>query len=140
MLTPRDPRLKKIAREHRKAPTLSEAQLWHELRNRKLSDLKFRRQHPSPPFIVDFFCAEHGLIIEVDGNVHESAEVRRADESRQNKLEMMGHRVIRFTVDEVMFQMDSVLNNIISACENTPHPTSPPRGRGANHSPLPLGG
>jgi very-short-patch-repair endonuclease len=126
MFTPRDPRLKKIARQHRSVPTLSEAQLWHELRNRKLSGLKFRRQHPLPPFVVDFFCAGHALIAEVDGSVHENIEVREADASRQRKLEGMGYRVIRFTVDEVMFEMEAVLEKILAACsEDVAQPATP---------------
>src|SRR5674476_120698 len=64
-------RLKKDARTNRKVPTISEAQLWHELRDKKLAGLKFRRQHTIHPFIVDFFCPAHKLIIEVDGDIHE---------------------------------------------------------------------
>src|SRR5205823_13655903 len=90
MFTPKDPRLISFARTSRKVPTLSEAQLWHELRSRKLAGLKFRRQHPLHPFIVDFFCPEHRLVVEVDGDVHDRSEIKVVDNSRQANLESRG--------------------------------------------------
>jgi very-short-patch-repair endonuclease len=58
------------ARELRKSSTPAEQLLWQALRNRNLGDHKFRRQHPIGPYIADFFCAEVGLVVEVDGGSH----------------------------------------------------------------------
>ena len=59
------------ARRMRKAPTPSEEFLWQALRNRQLDNLKFLRQHPIGPTIVDFYCHEKRLVIELDGGVHQ---------------------------------------------------------------------
>ena len=115
-LRPGDPVLKKHARQMRKVPTLSESLRWHELRGRKFGEIKFRRQHKITPFIVDFYCAEHRLLIEVDGDVHEQDAVQQYDRSRQATLESQGYKVIRFSVEEVMRGMDSVLQKIREEC------------------------
>jgi very-short-patch-repair endonuclease len=117
MLTPRDPRLKKFARVNRKVPTLSEAQLWHELRDKKLAGLKFRRQHPIYPFIVDFYCPAFKLVIEVDGDIHDLPEHHSDDSSRQANLESRGFRVLRFQADAVIHNMENVLREIAGSCE-----------------------
>ena len=104
------------ARDNRRYATLSEAQLWNELRDRRLRQLKIRRQHPLGPFIVDFYCAEHALVIEVDGSVHDSITARRYDATREARLVAMGFRVIRFSVDDVMRNMELVLTAIAEAC------------------------
>ena len=57
------------ARELRKDMTPAEKMLWARLRNRQLSDLKFRRQHPIGPFVADFYCARHSLVVEIDGEI-----------------------------------------------------------------------
>jgi len=72
---------KRLAKSLRKETTPAEQILWQHLRNRNLFDLKFRRQHPIGPYVVDFFCHEYKLIIEVDGGIHELK--RRSD---QNKM------------------------------------------------------
>jgi very-short-patch-repair endonuclease len=60
----------KRARKLRNSSTPAEQKLWQALRNRNLGDYKFRRQHPFGPYIADFFCAEVGLVVEVDGGSH----------------------------------------------------------------------
>ena len=67
------------ARELREQATVIEFLIWSELRGRKLAGLKFRRQHPIGPFVVDFYCAEHQLVVELDGPVHDE----RQDDDRQ---------------------------------------------------------
>jgi very-short-patch-repair endonuclease len=79
-----------IARKLRREQTASEAILWEALRNRKLEGRKFRRQHPIGKFVVDFYCNAEGLIVEVDGSIHELPEQQELDRQRQFLLESLG--------------------------------------------------
>jgi leucyl-tRNA synthetase len=100
------------AKEMRKEPTLEEALLWDEIRNRKLND-KFRRQHLIGVYIVDFVCLEKKLIIEVDGGYHNATEQIESDEERTLELEQKHlFKVIRFTNEEVKFEIGNVLSRI----------------------------
>ena len=92
--------LLQFARNLRKKQTDAEARLWQLLRDRRFAGRKFRRQHSIPPYIVDFYCDEARLIVEVDGGQH--AEARRYDEKRTHFLEHRGLRVIRFWNHEVL--------------------------------------
>jgi len=96
----------------RKNTTLAEKILWKKLRDRKLFPVKFRRQHPVDIFIVDFYCHQIKLVIEIDGEIHESDGAKEYDSSRQSILESLGLTVIRFTNHEVIFEMNSVLSRI----------------------------
>ncbi|HSQ63869.1 MAG TPA: endonuclease domain-containing protein [Polyangiaceae bacterium] len=85
----------RLARQHRKAPTPSEAALWRRLCHSQLG-VRVRRQHPLHPYIADFYVASHRLVIEVDGAVHASAEARACDARRSAELERLhGVRVMR---------------------------------------------
>lgn len=86
--------------------------LWRELRNRNLNGWKFRRQAPIGPFIVDFYCAEKKLIIEVDGSVHQGQRMQMLDGKREQYLRESGYMVLRFTNDEVNTLMMEVLRDI----------------------------
>jgi very-short-patch-repair endonuclease len=97
----------------RRAPTQAEQLLWQELRGGKLNGLKFRRQHALNRFIVDFYCVQAGLVIEVDGPVHHYQ--LDADKERQEYLESLGLRVLRFTNDEVTRDIGKVVSRISSA-------------------------
>ncbi|WP_395076012.1 leucine--tRNA ligase [Flavobacterium sp.] len=100
------------AKEMRKEPTLEEAILWDELRNRKLED-KFRRQHLIGKYIVDFVCLERKLIIEVDGAYHNSIEQTELDQERTLELEQKHlFKVVRFTNEEIKFEISKVLSKI----------------------------
>ena len=110
----------KLAREFRKVPTHTEKLMWIALRRHKQSGLKFRREHPIIGYIVDFYCADHKLVIEIDGNVHLDPEVSERDIKRQQHLENAGFRVIRFTTDEVMIDIDGVISKILVACGKPP--------------------
>jgi very-short-patch-repair endonuclease len=88
-----------IAREFRKVPTKGEQLLWQALRGRSLDGVKFRRQQPIGPFVVDFFAAEQRLIVEVDGAVHDGQQ--EADERRQALLESLGLRFCRIPTELV---------------------------------------
>jgi len=115
------------ARSLRKAATEAEKRLWFHLRHGRLHGFKFRRQHPIPPYIVDFYCVAAGLVVELDGSQHGED----ADRSRTAFLETSGCRVLRFWNDDVMQQMDAVLEVILrAASDRTLTPTPLPTGEG----------
>lgn len=101
--------LEECAKEMRAKPTEAEAALWEQLRNKKLG-IKFRQQHVIDKFIADFCCIEAGLIVEVDGDIHDSQKI--VDEQRTEILEHLGYRVVRFTNEEVLNNINVVLNSI----------------------------
>lgn len=127
------------AREMRQPQTPAEATLWRNLRNRKLR-YKFRRQHPIYRFIIDFYCAEAKLLIEIDGDSHLEKDQIEYDKVRTEYLEELGYKVIRFTNDDVRYNINAVIAKIIKVVENqveainkaknTPHPSPLPLGRG----------
>ena len=95
----------------RQNATECEKQLWAALRNRQLDGFKFRRQATIGPYVVDLLCAEHRLIVEVDGGQHSD----EADLSRTRFLEGQGYSVIRFWNHEVIENLDGVLVSIRQA-------------------------
>ncbi len=101
-----------FARENRKTVTDAENILWNCVRNRKLNGFKFRRQHPIADFVADFYCPECNLIVEVDGDYHNSFEQKQYDEGRTFELSEFKIKIIRFTNQEVMEHIDFVLNEI----------------------------
>jgi cyclase len=96
--------------------TPSEVLLWEYLRKKPLG-YKFRRQHPLGQFIADFYCYALKLVIEVDGNIHDSPEAKEKDGIRQGMIESDGIKVIRFRNEEVNSKLETVIelieNNII---------------------------
>src|SRR5690554_6666175 len=96
------------AKRMRKEPTETENILWQELRNNNLGD-KFRRQHLIDDFIVDFVCLPKQLVIEVDGGYHSTLEQKEYDEQRTFILNKKGFKVIRFTNEEVLTDLENVL-------------------------------
>ena len=98
------------ALEMRQNMTPSERSLWSELRNNRLDGWHFRRQQIIDGFIVDFYCHRAGLIIEVDGPIHDSQQ--DMDAEREAVLLNRGLKIIRFTNDQVMNEMPSVLDNV----------------------------
>jgi very-short-patch-repair endonuclease len=107
---------KSRARKLRKNLTDVENKLWSQLRGRQLSGVKFRRQHPVGPFIVDFCCVERGLVVELDGSQH--AERNAADERRTRLIERSGYRVLRFWDNEVLSNLYGVSERISEALED----------------------
>ncbi len=87
--------------------------LWFALRKNRLAGLKFRRQHPIEPYVVDFYCPAAKLVVEVDGESHVGQAAD--DESRERFLARQGLRVVRFTNDDVLNDMDAVLEAILEA-------------------------
>ena len=112
--------VRQAARDARKEPTRSEAILWQALRNRALGGRKFRRQQPVGPFIVDFYCHDESLAIEVDGGIH--AGQSTADAQRQRAIESVGVRFIRITADLVENDLPRALAEIEAAFTSSPRP------------------
>jgi very-short-patch-repair endonuclease len=98
-------------RELRQAATKEETILWQFVRGKKLG-ATFLRQHSIGPYIVDFYCAKHKLIIELDGNQHLNA--KEYDQERTYYLESLGFRVIRFWNSEIQTNLESCLSRICS--------------------------
>jgi very-short-patch-repair endonuclease len=98
---PKPAKLIEYARQMRKAPTRAEELLWKRLRGRREDGLKFRRQEPIGPFIVDLVCHEARLVIEVDGRDH---LWKTTDRERTEWLRREGYEVIRFKNEDALFQ------------------------------------
>ena len=103
------------ARRLRQQLTPAEDKLWSALRGRQLVGLKFRCQHPVGRFIVDFYCPSCKLVIEVDGDIH--TQQKAYDEARTEQLESYGYRVLRFTNEEVLNDLQTVLTCIVQTAE-----------------------
>ena len=99
-----------VARKLRQTNTVREIKLWQYLRNRRFMGLKFRRQFPVGPYVVDFVCLSHKLVIELDGGQH--AEQLDYDNQRTEYLEHFGFRVLRFWNIDVFCQFEALLEQI----------------------------
>ncbi len=108
-----NPRLKQLARKLRNRSTLSEVLLWNELKRKQMLGYDFHRQKPIDEYIVDFYCPTLSLVIEIDGVSHFNKQ--EADEMRQQRLEHLGIRFLRFKDLDVKFRMDEVLKRGIIA-------------------------
>ena len=91
-----NPKLKELARKLRKTMTFSEVKLWNELKNGQLMGYDFDRQRPIGNYIVDFYCKDLLLALEIDGITHQDERVMYKDKIRQTELESMGVCFIRF--------------------------------------------
>lgn len=103
---------KHFRRELRNAPTHAETEMWHGLRARRAGGFKFRRQHGIGPFIVDFYCPELRLAVEVDGATHDDPVQQEYDARRTAHIESNGIHVIRFTDGEVLWSVDQCVEKI----------------------------
>lgn len=115
------------ARSLRRNMTDAECELWRHLRGARLDGYRFRRQHPSPPYVLDFYCHAAKLVVELDGGQHTD----QADAARTRALEARGLRVIRFWNNDVLSNTEAVLEAILSALQARPlTPTPLPPGEG----------
>ena len=113
--------LKERAEEMRKNPTEAEKVLWEALRANGLG-VKFRQQHIIEDFIVDFYCNEFKVTVEVDGGYHNEADQMKSDKERTARLNELGYTELRFTNEEVLCDLDNVLKKIKTFCSGTPSP------------------
>jgi very-short-patch-repair endonuclease len=98
-------------RENRQNMTLAESIIWGHLRAHRLG-VQFRRQHPFLNYIVDFYCPEVDLIIEIDGVTHSTPEEISYDRYRQSRLEALGYIVVRYTNEQVIQTQEVVVESI----------------------------
>ena len=123
---PYNPALRSRAKALRKAGILHEALLWLELKSKKLNSLDFDRQKIIGNYIVDFYCAEKAVVIEVDGSSHNNKQ--REDAERDQYLESLELTVIRLLAKDVLQNMESV----VVLLKNHPALRAPLQGRGIN--------
>ncbi len=114
----------------RKSPTEPEKRFWQAVRGKQLG-VKFRRQHGIGHYIVDFYCPEWKLVVELDGDSHFYPEAQTADTKRDSYLQSLGLRVLRFTNQDVMRNLEGVLMMVM---ERNPTPALPLPGVGAGLS------
>lgn len=100
------------AKELRSKMTTAESCFWSLVSNNRLRGYKFRRQHPIAGYIVDFYCHELRLAIEIDGGIHLEKEVMQYDEIREHDLTLLGIKVLRFTNEQVQNESEQVLNSV----------------------------
>ena len=111
-----EPAQRRRAKRLRANQTEPEAVLWQAIRAKRLEGIKFRRQVPMGPFIVDFFCPEHRLVIELDGSQHGEPDTAEYDARRTAWLRDRGYRVVRFWNDDVLRDLDGVCRHILAEC------------------------
>ncbi len=113
-------RSRRFAKSMRRAMPDAEIRLWRYLRKPGIEGLRFRRQTPIGPYIVDFFCPGHRLIVEVDGGQHTRPDAAAHDARRDAWLKAQGYRVLRIWNDDVMTDIDGVCATILAAAAETP--------------------
>jgi very-short-patch-repair endonuclease len=102
--------IEEAARILRKNMTPAEEVLWKALQNRQIEGFKFRRQHPVGRFILDFYCPQLKLVIEVDGDIH--YQQQEYDQNRDKRLQEFGYYVLRFSNHQILFDLPNVLKKI----------------------------
>lgn len=109
------PKVFGFARKNRHSPTEAEAVLWEALKGSNIGNNKFRRQHPVGKYIIDFYCHQKRLAVEIDGGYHLTEEQKLYDANRTAALIQLGIREIRFTNDDVLGDLWGVLEGIWNA-------------------------
>ena len=129
---PLDPDLLEFARKLRETQTEAEQFVWAILRNRRLADAKFRRQYAIDPYVLDFYCHEAKLAVELDGGRHNTVEARKKDDRRTRFLADKGIKILRFWNNEVFEETEGMLEAIALAIDEArvggipddPHPAA----------------
>ena len=111
-IIPYRPHLKALARELRKNMMRGEATLWQHLKGKKLLGYNFDRQRPIDEFIVDFYCKDLMLAIEIDGASHDDADAQLKDEIRQRTIESFGVKFLRFSESDACNHPEAVVEAI----------------------------
>ncbi|MFA5130228.1 MAG: endonuclease domain-containing protein [Patescibacteria group bacterium] len=110
--------LKDRARQLRKNMTRAETMFWNVVRRKQFHGFKFVKQKPLLSYIVDFYCAQLRLVIEIDGSVHH--ESKEYDNDRTSDLQSFGIRIILYTNDQVEYDLSSVLNHLTDTIQKLP--------------------
>lgn len=103
-----------LKRKLRSDATLAEHKLWFFLKAKKLGGFKFRRQHGIGPYIVDFYCSEKRMVIEIDGDIHALPENIKKDYLRTGYLKKLGLQVLRYTNEDVLNNIEALLEHLHS--------------------------
>jgi very-short-patch-repair endonuclease len=127
------PELSDRARQMRREDTRAEKKAWIQLKDRRTLGLKFRRQVPIDRYIVDFYCHEIRLIIEIDGGVHTQPGQAEWDAERNARLEELGYGILRITNEDVLTQPDCLFE-MIHALYPSPGPSGHPLPSGEGTS------
>ena len=106
------PELMQRAKMLRQEATEAECVFWEAVRGRRCGGLKFRRQHAVGQFILDFWCPERRLVVELDGGIHERADVAAHDREREEWIQRYGVCILRFRNEEVLTNLEAVLQTI----------------------------
>ena len=109
-IIPYNPKLKEYARKLRKNSTFTEIMLWNYLKGKQMKGFDFDRQRPIDKYIVDFYCKDLQLAIEVDGESHYGNE--KADKRRERRLNKLGVTILRFDYMKILYELDEVLKKI----------------------------
>ena len=119
------PEHKERRRELRGEMPEAERKVWQLLRGRQLNGYKFRRQHGIGPYIVDFYCSETKLFIEIDGDSHYQPTAIAYDQERDAYLRSCGMTILRFTNLDVQLNLDTVAERILEHLKNSDTSTNP---------------
>ena len=111
-ILPYNPKLKSLAKDLRKRMTVAEVILWGYLKQKQIMNFDFDRQRPIDEYIVDFYCKELRLAVEVDGITHDPPDAYVADITRQQRLESLGVRFLRFRDEEIKENIQNVIITI----------------------------
>lgn len=101
----------------RHTATDAEHLMWQLLRAKRFMNLKFRRQHVIKPYILDFYCHEIGLVIELDGSQHATDDAMEYDAERRQFLEALGLTIVRYWNHDVLGRTDAVLDDLWLKCD-----------------------
>lgn len=132
-MQPYQPTLKPFARSLRSNMTDAEQKLWHLLRRKQIHGLQFYRQKPLLNYIVDFYCPQARLVIEIDGSQHFDEQNRHEDQVRTQALNALGLTVLRFDNRQVLLETEEVLAQIYNIIQKQ-IPPRPPLNKGGNQS------
>ena len=111
-----EPQLLEFAKSMRHTATDAEHLMWQLLRAKSFINLKFRRQHVITPYIVDFYCHEISLVVELDGGQHGTDDAKEYDVERTKFLEALGLTVVRYLNHDVLGRTDVVLGDLWNVC------------------------
>ena len=127
-MLPYNKNLKPFARQLRNNMTIAEQLMWSKIRRKQIMDLQFYRQKNIGPYIVDFYCPQVKLIVEIDGGQHYEEKGQHQDRQRDQYLEKLGFTVLRFSNIDVLKNIDGALEVICERLKISPNPSLEKRG------------